>query len=273
VGAGGKTVKNVSGYDISKLMVGSLGSLGVICDLTCRLLPLPERVETVFVRFSSLEKAMDMAGRILQTKLIPAALDIMNGAAFLGTGSRDLDIHEGDFIVAVALESFTESLERMQKELLAMAGILGAAETAVAPEDDHRRFWLGVSELGNPKNGENGVSAKLTCSLSKWKEITTLTATTLSHIPSRIQVHAGNGICLLHMEPPDASSASEALSPLLKGALEAGGNLSVLNAPAPWKAELPIWGQPGRNMEVMRHLKSELDPAGILNTGRYVGGI
>ena len=52
-GAGGKTVKNVSGYDISKFMVGSMGSIGILCEMTFKLLPLPEKMETLLVSFDS----------------------------------------------------------------------------------------------------------------------------------------------------------------------------------------------------------------------------
>jgi FAD/FMN-containing dehydrogenase len=57
VGMGGKTVKNVSGYDVNKLMIGARGSLGILCEMTLRLLPLPECVKTFIASFSSLSKA------------------------------------------------------------------------------------------------------------------------------------------------------------------------------------------------------------------------
>jgi FAD/FMN-containing dehydrogenase len=65
VGAGGKTVKNVSGFDISKLMIGSLGSLGIICEITLRLLPLPENMETLVFTFDSFSDAGGFATALL----------------------------------------------------------------------------------------------------------------------------------------------------------------------------------------------------------------
>ncbi|MCP4666972.1 MAG: FAD-binding oxidoreductase, partial [Deltaproteobacteria bacterium] len=57
LGSGGKTVKNVSGYDVSKLAVGSMGSLGIICEMTLKILPLPEKMETLLISFRSFQEA------------------------------------------------------------------------------------------------------------------------------------------------------------------------------------------------------------------------
>ena len=273
VGAGGKTVKNVSGYDISKLMVGSMGSLGVICDITCRLLPLPEKMETLFVRFTDLDRAMDLADRISRTKLIPAALEIMNGAAFQAAAAHGPNVEQEDFVLAMALESFHEAVERMKRETLAMADDMKALSTGLANEDEHRRFWLGVSELGRQRNGQKLVTVKVHVPLSRWKIITALAAKTLKGTPYRMLSHAGSGVCLLHMEPADSKAASSVLEILFRACLQAEGNLTVLHAPAAWKKDLPVWGEPGSHMKVMENIKRELDPSGIMSPGRFAGGL
>ena len=76
VGSGGKTVKNVSGYDVSKLAVGSMGSLGILCEMTFRLLPLPEKMETLLISFDSFSGVSAFAERLLETTLLPASLDV-----------------------------------------------------------------------------------------------------------------------------------------------------------------------------------------------------
>ena len=122
VGAGGKTVKNVSGYDVSKLMIGSLGSLGILCEMTLRLLPLPEKMETLFFSFDSFSDAGAFAGAILGTKLLPAAVEVANRAAVENMDIRAaLDFAPGSYVVMVALEAFQEAVGRMREELLVMA--------------------------------------------------------------------------------------------------------------------------------------------------------
>ena len=78
IGTGGKTVKNVSGYDISKLMVGSSGSLGILCEMTLRLLPLPEQMETLLLSFKTFTDAAVFANQLLASHLLPAAVEVLN---------------------------------------------------------------------------------------------------------------------------------------------------------------------------------------------------
>ncbi len=273
ISAGGKTVKNVSGYDVCKLMIGSMGTLGLICELSYRLLPLPEVMETVLVRFKDLQGAMDLAGGILKSKLIPAAVEVMNGEALQRTGSSTLEADKADFVTAVALESFREAAERMEKEILRMAGLLGSTGTGLAREEEHGRFWLEVSELGARRDERSLVSVRLNYPLSRWKKLTALAADTLKPLPHLMLSHAGSGVLLLYIHPRELGEASAVIGALLEAAAEAGGNLTVLDTPAAWKKDLPVWGRPGQDAQVMRHLKAKLDPAGIMSPGRYAGGI
>jgi FAD/FMN-containing dehydrogenase len=95
IGAGGKTVKNVSGYDVSKLMIGSLGSLGILCEMTLRLLPLPEKMETLLFSFDSFSDAGAFAAAILGTKLLPAAVEVVNRATLEHMDSGLPAVHPG----------------------------------------------------------------------------------------------------------------------------------------------------------------------------------
>jgi glycolate oxidase FAD binding subunit len=81
VAFGGKTVKNVSGYDMTKLMIGSWGALGVITEITTKLLPLPEASATLLASFGDLVKAGAMTRKILHSVLLPSAMELMEGRA------------------------------------------------------------------------------------------------------------------------------------------------------------------------------------------------
>jgi len=283
VGAGGKTVKNVSGYDTSKLMVGSMGSLGILCEMTFRLLPLPEQMETLLFTFDAFSDACRLADGIFETGLLPAAVEVMNGTAFAGLKvGRAAQLEPGGYVVAVALEAFESAVARMVKEIRNMAGALGAKQDASLEDQEHLQFWLAVSNL-TPSLREtfpNVIRAKLNYPISEWKHIFEFVENRLSpgKIEHAILTHAGSGICSIHLlwdQDNNGSSdhAVEAMGQLLAHCREAGGNLVIQSAPGDLKKRLNIWGESGSDFILMKQIKEQVDPLGILSPGRFIGGL
>jgi glycolate oxidase FAD binding subunit len=247
VGAGGKTVKNVSGYDISKLMIGSYGSLGILCEMTLRLLPLPEAMETLLLSFDSFSAVQSYAGAVLQTKLLPAALEVTNRAAFQNISFKGLSVElkPGPYVAMVALEAAAEAVERMRKEMILIGDL---------------------------------VSLHLSYPLSEWKTLFEFAENTIKKVGPEcgILCHAGSGACQVHLFLERASGkeaeAATAVTSILARCREAGGNLSVLRAPTGLKGDLPVWGQPGADLPVMKKLRGKIDPQGLMSPGRFVVG-
>jgi FAD/FMN-containing dehydrogenase len=79
--AGGRVVKNVAGYDLNKLYTGSLGTVGVIVELSFKLHPLPQQEATVVAIFPNPELAAEVSERVLRSPLGPTAIEIVNGRA------------------------------------------------------------------------------------------------------------------------------------------------------------------------------------------------
>jgi glycolate oxidase FAD binding subunit len=200
LGSGGKTVKNVSGYDVSKLMVGSMGTLGILCEMTIRLLPLPEKMQTLLVSFATFSDAYAFAERIFETSLLPAAVEIINGEAYNYLALDDVpDFDSKGYVAAVAFEAFIPAVGRMHSEILDMAKSGGAVADAMLEEDDHRSFWLSMSNLSATldKKFSGLIKAKLNYPLSLGKGIiesgeAIFSESNLDYI---FQTHAGNGIC------------------------------------------------------------------------------
>ena len=283
VGTGGKTVKNVSGYDTSKLMTGSAGSLGFICEMTFKLLPLPEQMETVLLSFGSFRDACALAEAVLETPLLPAAVEIMNPGACKGLGFKDRPgFDPGEYVVAVALEAFEQAVNRMREEIMEMAEVHGSRANACLKEDDHRRFWLTLSHLQSSLTALSAgvVTLQLSYPISFMQEIVEFAEKTLSRerIEHTILAHAGSGICLIHLleslnRNETRGRTVQVIHTLLDRCLETGGNLIVQSAPAGLKPELKMWGEPGPDLLVMKRLKKQLDPSGIFSPGRFVGGL
>jgi glycolate oxidase FAD binding subunit len=283
LGSGGKTVKNVSGYDVSKLMVGSMGTLGILCEMTIRMLPLPEKMQTLLVSFATFSEASALAERIFETTLLPAAVEIMNGEAY---NHLTLDDKPGfdskGYVVAAALEAFIPAVSRMHSEILEMARNGGAGAEAVLEEDDHRSFWLAMSNLSATlgKKFSGLIKAKLNYPLSMGKAVIESGESLFSqaNVDYIFQMHAGNGICHMGLliDKKDTAATEKALAALgqlLERCREVDGNLVIQGAPTELKEKLKIWGEIGSHFVVMKRLKNQLDPIGILSPGRFVEGL
>lgn len=283
VGAGGKTVKNVSGYDISKLMIGSYGSLGVICEMTLRLLPLPEAMETLLLSFDTFPAAQAFCAAILETKLLPAAIEIAGGAAYPGIAFKGsaVELKGGEYVVMVALEAFKEAVDRMRKEMILVGERFGAKAHAVLPEEAHGLFWLAASDLQAclSRVHKDLVSLQLSYPLSEWKNLFPAVEETVRRAGLRhgILCHVGIGVSQVHLLAGKGSGKDsatvKAVGDLLVRCLEAGGNLTVLHAPTSLKKDLPVWGKPGGDLLVMKRVRERVDPKGLMCPGRFVVGL
>ena len=283
VGAGGKTVKNVSGYDISKLMIGSFGTLGIICEMTLRLLPLPERVDTLLIPFDSYEGATGFADAIFETKLLPAAVEILNRAAFESLPFKGSEgFTPGPYVAVIAIEGFEEAVGRMQKDMVKIAESRGAKGYATIKENEHRLFWLGTSNLqpAVASRHSNLITCRLNYPISEWKEVVRFTDETLSQsgIEHAIVCHSGYGACSISLFTDGLGNgtlgkAAQVIEAILGRCREAGGNMVVETAPAQIKGDLKMWGEPGEDLLIMRRVKEQLDPSGLMSPGRFVGAL
>jgi glycolate oxidase FAD binding subunit len=281
IGAGGKTVKNVSGYDISKLMIGALGTLGILCEMTVRLLPLPERMETLVFSFDSFSNASAFADAVLATKLLPAALEVADRAALdLMDFRASEDYGPGAYAVMVALEGFDEAVTRMIKEMQAVARHFKSGGNTLVREDKHRLFWLAVGELqaSLSERSPRLVALRLNYPLSSWKAVFEAADRTLSEIglERTLLCHSGSGVTLVNIllngEGSRERAMTDAVGALLAQCRKVGGNLIVERAPRDLKNALPVWGEPGPDLPLMKKIRLEVDPSCLINPGRsYVG--
>jgi FAD/FMN-containing dehydrogenase len=283
IGLGGKTVKNVSGYDMCKLMIGSRGSLGILGEMTLRLLPLPERLGTCLFSFSSLDEASKFVDQVFETRLLPSAVELLNwrsNGLLVEEGALQMD--GNGYAVAVALEGFGEAVERMGAEIKKMASASGAENNVYLPDDPHRIFWDAYSNLvsrlspGYPEM----VSFRLNYPISRYLDVIQLVESICGgqELAHALQVHAGSGITMIHLllEPGDAKSGDRVVSvakTLLGKCQSISGNLVVERASAHIKGQLPVWGAPSQDLALMKRIKEQMDPYGLFSPGRFVGGI
>ena len=283
VSTGGKTVKNVSGYDMCKLMIGSQGTLGIVCAMTLRLLPLPERLGTCLSAFATLTDASRFVDRIFETSLLPAAVEILNWRAYeLLRPAVAVQLKTGGYATAVAFEGFHEPVDRMASEISDMASESIAEKSICLQGEEHRDFWNRHSNLvpALSRRCPDLVCLKLNYPISNYPEVIQLATSLVSdnQIDHALLAHAGTGIAWIHLlvDQRNAKATGRVVSVserLLDRCQGLGGNLVIERAMPDLKGRLPIWGLSREDLVVMRRIKQQMDPLGLFCPGRFVGGI
>jgi glycolate oxidase FAD binding subunit len=249
---GGKVVKNVAGFDLPRLLCGSLGTLGLVAEVVFRLHPLPETSATAV--FGGL------AGIDVQETL-PALRDLgvePTALAALPEGGR--------FQLAIRFEGFAPGVKDQIERVLRRAGggarVEGVEEAALWARHDALRA-----------GGE--VRAKATFAPAALVPALDALAPLVGALGGAGPiVHPALGIAFLAGEGSDAGRVASAVSSARERLRRLGnGALVVAAAPPPVRALVDPWGPPPAGLEVMRRLKRELDPDGRLAPGRFVGGI
>ncbi len=270
VKAGGKTVKNVAGFDLSKLHIGAMGTLGVIVEATFRVLPLPETSATRLFLFSDLDAPCAAVTHMLGSALLPAAVELLNPAAmarcrtFTGSAKKM-------WCLAVACEGFAESVARHERDVAATCSGATAVRLAGAEQDAFWRFVTDhLSDAGTRKPLYT-VRSRISLPLSQVKTFVCDAQRRLDEagIAGAITAHAATGI--VYVLCPDAAGAQ--LPALRKRANELGGWLAVEAAPVALKRQVGVWDAPPGGLQIMKRLRSAFDPKRTLNPGRFVDGL
>jgi glycolate oxidase FAD binding subunit len=272
---GGKTMKNVSGYDMTKLMIGTWGGLGVITEITTKLLPLPEASATLLISFGDLAAAGLYIRKIIHSSLLPSAVELLdsNAAGRLGEKTK--------YLLALSLEGVVEAVDRQITEISGSAKKEGASSVKVLKGADDRTFWIRIRDFAAGPEKESGppVILKSNFLISKHAELLAVyeKAAGAEGIEAAFIMHAGNGILYTFIQPADAAAKIKCLEKLIgkftAEAVKQEGNLVIESCPPEIKQKVNVWGEARPDYAIMRRLKAEIDPAGVLNPGRFVGGI
>ncbi len=254
---GGKVVKNVAGFDVPRLLVGSLGTLALITSVTVRLHPLPEAEATVLFAGLDAAEARDLVAQAQAAQLEPTSVVAL-------TGGERLD-------VALRFEGFAPGVAEQRRRLLDLGAKLGRAadelDAAVARDlwSRHDAIRTGGAlrlKLAAPP------AALLAAAAGALERVLrgALRGGSAALYPT-VGIACASGDAGAPDEVARAiDDARAALRPL-------GGSLVVTAAPWPVRALVDVWGPPAAPVAVMRRMKEELDPERRLAPGRFVGGI
>jgi glycolate oxidase FAD binding subunit len=265
VKGGGRVVKNVAGYDLMKLYTGSLGTLGVITQLTLKVKPLPEAVAAVVIPCPP--RMLDtVLNRVMPaTATRPTMIGVANEPAATQLGSK-----AADYLLVVGYEEKATTVgwqvSRLNEELPAE---LRTSDSEFRGDLAARLFqaWANF-----PLDPPRGLTFKANLVPAAGAEFFR-TADAMTPRPALI-AHAGNGIVIGRWaEDIGPDRAKELLDELIRLAAERAGNVVIVRCPPAWKAVVPVWGRSTPDRALMRAIKHKLDPGGVFNPGRFVDGI
>jgi glycolate oxidase FAD binding subunit len=261
--SGGRVVKNVAGYDLNKLYVGSLGTLGIIVELSFKLAPIPPASATVVGAFSDVNAVRGFLGVLVRSPLSPLAIELLSpgAAASASTGAPS-----GKVAVAVRVGGYAPAVERQVRELPALI-----AEHGGAPVETRDSVWEDLAYMRVDAH-QRDVVLKAAAPLAESTRLVDILERRLSQFQPVVWAHAGTGVAYAACDAPaDPSAIADARRDVM--ALGSNASLVVERCPTELKSAIDVWGDPGSSVAIMRALKTKLDPRGTLNPGRYVGGI
>ncbi|MGH9759286.1 MAG: FAD-binding oxidoreductase, partial [Blastocatellia bacterium] len=253
---GGKVVKNVAGYDLNKLYIGSFGTLAVITAVTVKLRPSPERMTTVALLADNDESLFDLASRILRSGLRPVSLTIINDrvAETAGVAGRQ-----------VSLVRFAGSESEVAYQVGATSEMTGSGSPSQRADVESQRAWRIISDIDRLGT----VALKISVLPSNVREVY---AACVSIQNSSVAADAGAGIVRVAFDSDDIESIDR-LATLRAVAEKAGGTTFLERAPLAVRKKVDSWSDPGAAGTLMKTIKRQFDPESILNPGKLAGGI
>lgn len=280
---GGRVVKNVAGYDLMKLMIGSFGSLGVIVSANFKLFPLPAQTMTCLCEFDSLTALIEFRDWLLRSPLSPMAAEVVNPPAveyFSDTPPRDPDEWAPEAAVAESAPPWQLALQfaGTDRVLARCRRELGEAEHQTLRGEEEARFWRGVHgfEQRVITRHRNALVFQVQVPISETRnaiEAASAAATDYNFLAAVIGRATTGSLVIafltLAIDPPAVTQFASAAS-AFRSRLSKAASAVVLRCPVEAKRHFDVWGSIPTDLELMRKIKRAMDPKNVLNRGRFM---
>ncbi|MGD9947785.1 MAG: FAD-binding oxidoreductase [Desulfobulbus sp.] len=277
---GGRTVKNVVGYDLTRLFVGAEGTLGVVTRIILRLLPKPEARKTMLVAFASIEGAAEAVSTIIRGKIIPTTLEFMDGSAIACVRkATPLDLPEAcQAVLIIEVDGAKEQLDSQVTRILELIKPLGVVEIRIAQTVEESEAIWQVRRAVSPslRNlNPNKFNEDIVVPRSRVPEM----IRALEKISTQYSVpivnfgHAGDGNIHVNVmvdlaEPGMDETVEQVLQEIFRTAVSLNGSISGEHGIGTAKSPFIALELNPETLATMRAIKQALDPNNIMNPGK-----
>ncbi|OFW16740.1 MAG: hypothetical protein A3F69_01140 [Acidobacteria bacterium RIFCSPLOWO2_12_FULL_66_10] len=250
--AGGQVVKNVAGYDLSKLVCGSFGALAVIVSATFKLAPVWKASKTIVATPAGAEVLGRLVGAMMGSQLEPVAFEVRADAADYETRTMAL------------LVRFASLPSVVDAQIDHARALLGASDTPVQVHEDdgERALWF--------QHGERLWTASGAIVRASWlpaRIADVLAEIARAHPHGRLEMigraAVGTGLIRIDADPSTQAAVIERLR-----RSTTVGNVVLMRGPAELKSLVDVWGPSGDRQALLESVKRAFDPHGMLNAGR-----
>ena len=278
VHVGGKTMKNVAGYDLRKLFLASWGTLGVITEVTLRLFYLPEEHKTMLLRFQNIENLSQTVGQISNSFLRPESMELIDAVAARSSGDEtNFELQEDEVLLLIGVGGSEEVVARHITEIQTLAEANNAKAVVILSGTEENEAWASQRRIQRslPFLAPRTIKGKAVVPIHRtgdmFREIQQ--AAGKHGFQVGITGHAGNGILYpaLFSKNHDAQDDEmlAALTNLVQSANKLGGFFLIENGPPEIRQAFDPVSQRS-DYGLMKRLKQTLDPQNIFNPGKIV---
>jgi glycolate oxidase FAD binding subunit len=247
---GGRVVKNVAGFDLMKLMIGSYGTLGVITAASFKLFPRPVQTRTFVCEFATLAEAIECRDRVRSSPLSPFCFELLSPSA---AGSQA-------WTVAIRAGGSDRVLARYAKEL-------GSQVTRTLEGAEEQQLWMNIEGLGE----HAPVTASVSLPPSTVVEVLRATerACSENHLSCSAWGRVAIGSMLLGFDNGMAEAYVATVS-AIRAAVPRDASVVVTRCPSALKSDINVWGASPTNIKAMAAVKQAMNPKDTLNRGRFL---
>lgn len=272
---GGRVVKNVAGYDFCKLLIGSLGTLAVVTQVTLKVKPIAPTRRWLASRLTDWDQAERVLEALVSSGTAPAAIELLSGARWAEVQEFS-SLPAGSLTLAVLFEGSPAEVDWQVNTLhgewaeQALAGRNTTAVNGVAA--DRLLGTLAEFPHAGISAGEEHVPPLVVKAAVPSSQVTHMARLIGQTDPeSLVQCHAGNGVAIARFGAFDAADLTRVLvGRLQSAALKEGGSLTVLRSTVEGLTRQIVWGSRQASFGLMQSVKDQFDPQDVLNPGRFI---